>query len=35
LRITSDLKGLAGWPFRASEAHRLPQSVAYVSAGFR
>jgi hypothetical protein len=29
------LKGLAGRPFRASKAHRLPKSVGYVSAGPR
>jgi hypothetical protein len=29
----SALKELVGRPCRASEAHRLPKSVAYVSAG--
>jgi len=32
LRKRNALNGLTGWPFRASKAHRLPKSVAYVSA---
>ena len=33
--LRNALKELVGRPFRASEAHRLPKSVAYVSAALR
>jgi hypothetical protein len=33
LKNSSLFNYLPGGPFRASEAHRLPKSVAYVSAG--
>jgi hypothetical protein len=33
-KYSNNLRDLPGGPFRTSEAHRLPKSVAYVSVGF-